>query len=160
MMNFAQYVTKLILKTMEQLFNDLRQQIAGTMGDTVSLIDEDYGQLDALKNGGEQYPVTFPCILLSPLETVWSNQKDNRQHGHCTLSVRLAFDCHSDAPQAQHASERMQAADRLNACLRGWQFDGCSSALTRRTSKLYALPGEIKVYETEYSTSVDEPYSE
>lgn len=32
MMNFAQYVTKLILKTMEQLFNDLRQQIAGTMG--------------------------------------------------------------------------------------------------------------------------------
>ena len=54
---------------MEQLFNDLRQQIAGTMGDTVSLIDEDYGQLDALKNGGEQYPVTFPCILLSPLET-------------------------------------------------------------------------------------------
>ena len=32
---------------MEQLFNDLRQQIAGTMGDTVSLIDEDYGQLDA-----------------------------------------------------------------------------------------------------------------
>ena len=94
---------------MEQLFNDLRQQIAGTMGDTVSLIDEDYGQLDALKNGGEQYPVTFPCILLSPLETAWSNQKDNWQHGHCTLSVRLAFDCHSDAPQAQHASERMPA---------------------------------------------------
>lgn len=35
---------------MEQLFNDLQQQIAGKMGDVITLIDEDCGQLEALTN--------------------------------------------------------------------------------------------------------------
>lgn len=48
---------------MEQLFNDLQQQIAKEMGSTVSLIDEDYGQLEALAGGEDQYPVTFPASL-------------------------------------------------------------------------------------------------
>ena len=138
---------------MKELFNDLRQQIAGTMGDTVSLIDEDYGQLDALKDGGEQYPMSFPCILVGPQETAWSNQKGTAQHGRCTLSVRLAFDCRNST--AQQAAERMQAAERLDACLHGWQMDGCSTALTRRTSRQYPLPGGIKVYETVYEAGVD-----
>lgn len=142
---------------MEQLFNDLRQQIAGTMGDTVALIDEDYGQLDALKNGEAQYPLTFPCILISPIETAWNAQKCNRQHGHCILSVRLAFDCRSTDAPLQQPAQRMQAADRLDACLHGWLMDGCCTPLTRRTSRLRGLPGGIKVYETEYSTTVDEP---
>ena len=58
---------------MEQLFNDLQQQIAGKMGDVITLIDEDCGQLEALTNGEDQYPVTFPCVLISipqPLGTI------------------------------------------------------------------------------------------
>lgn len=56
---------------MEQLFNDLQQQIAKEMGSTVSLIDEDYGQLEALAGGEDQYPVTFPCVLIGIPETLW-----------------------------------------------------------------------------------------
>lgn len=35
---------------MEELFNDMQRQIATQLGDAVSLIDEDYGQLEALMN--------------------------------------------------------------------------------------------------------------
>ena len=36
---------------MEQLFNDLQKHIATRMGDSIALIDEDYGQLEALAGG-------------------------------------------------------------------------------------------------------------
>ena len=55
---------------MEQLFTDVQQQIATKMGDTITLIDEDCGQLEALANGEDQYPVTFPCVLIGIPETI------------------------------------------------------------------------------------------
>lgn len=145
---------------MEQLFNDLQQQIANKMGTDISLIDEDYGQLEALINGEDQYPVTFPCVLIGIPETQWDNLKGDLQHGRTTLNVRLAFDCYDDthygSTQEQHATERMQMASRLNSYLHGWTFNGCSTALIRRISRQFSLPGNIKVYETEYSTTIDD----
>lgn len=143
---------------MEQLFNDIQKQIAEKMSDTVSLIDEDYGQLEALINGEDQYPVTFPCVLISIPETIWENLKGNLQHGKTTVTVRLAFDCYDDthygSTQEQHAAERMRLASRLNSALHGWRFDGCATVLVRRASRQFSLPGGIKVYEMEYTTTV------
>lgn len=142
---------------MEQLFNDIQKQIAEKMSDTVSLIDEDYGQLEALINGEDQYPVTFPCVLISIPETIWENLKGNLQHGKTTVTVRLAFDCYDDthygSTQEQHAAERMHLAARLNRALHGWRFDGCATVLVRRASRQFSLPGGIKVYEMEYTTT-------
>lgn len=143
---------------MEQLFNDIQQQIADKMGDTVSLIDEDCGQLEALQNGEDQYPVTFPCVLIGIPETLWDTLKGNLQHGKTTVTVRLAFDCYDDthygSTQEQHAAERMALAQRLNNALHGWRFDGCATVLIRRASRQFSLPGGIKVYEVEYTTTV------
>ena len=145
---------------MEQLFNDLQQQIAKEMGSTVSLIDEDYGQLEALAGGEDQYPVTFPCVLIGIPETLWENLKGNLQHGKTTVTVRLAFDCYDDthygSAQEQHVAERMALARRLNSCLHGWRFEGCATALVRRANRQFSLPGGIKVYEHQYSTVVME----
>lgn len=143
---------------MEQLFNDLQQQISDKMGETLSLIDEDCGQLEALTNGEDQYPVTFPCVLIGIPETQWDNLKGNLQHGKTTIITRLAFDCYDDthygSTQQQHATERMALARRLNSALHGWQFDECATVLVRRASRQFSLPGGIKVYETEYTTTV------
>lgn len=142
---------------MEQLFNDLQQQIAKEMSSTLSLIDEDYGQLEALTGGEDQYPVTFPCVLVGIPETLWDNLKGNLQHGKTTVTVRLAFDCYDDthygSTQEQHAAERMALAKRLNSCLHGWRFEGCATVMVRRASRQFSLPGGIKVYETEYTTT-------
>lgn len=143
---------------MEQLFNDIQQQIADKMGDTVSLIDEDCGQLEALQNGEDQYTVTFPCVLIGIPETLWDTLKGNLQHGKTTVTVRLAFDCYDDthygSTQEQHAAERMALAQRLNSALHGWRFDGCTTVLMRHASRQFSLPGGIKVYEVEYTTTV------
>ena len=101
---------------MEHFFNDLHQQIAGKMGDAIALIDEDCGQLEALANGEDQYPVTFPCVLIGIPQTVWENVKNGLQHGKTTLTVRLAFDCYDDthygSTQERHAAGRLTLAKR------------------------------------------------
>jgi hypothetical protein len=62
------------------------------MGDILSLIDEDYGQLDALLNGEDQYPVTYPCVLISLPEIPWSDVTFRVPPGEISLTVQLGFD--------------------------------------------------------------------
>lgn len=143
---------------MERLFNDLQQQIATRMGTDVSLIDEDCGQLEALANGDDQYPVTFPCVFINIPSTQWDSLAGGLQHGKTTVIIRLAFDCYEDtrygSTQEHAAALRLAFAARLNACLHGWTFDGCATVLIRRATRQFSLPGGIKVYETEYTTTV------
>lgn len=149
---------------MEQLFNDIQKRIADCMGDNLSLIDEDYGQLEALINGEDQYPVTFPCVLVSVPEVQWEDLKPGVQHGKATLTVRMAFDCYDDthygSTQEDRIAERMSRAKKLNDCLNGWKFNGCATVMLRRTSRQFSLPGGIKVYEMEYGTTLYDKTSE
>lgn len=145
---------------MEELFNELQQQIAEKLGTLLSLIDEDYGQLDALINGEDMYPVTFPCVLISTPKAKWKTLQTNVQQGELTLSVRLAFDCYDDthygSTQESKTTERLQMASRLNGCIHGWKIGGHTQSLLRTESSDYSLPGGIKVYEQTYSTVVIE----
>lgn len=97
---------------MEELFNDMQRQIATQLGDAVSLIDEDYGQLEALMNGEDQYPVTFPCVLVGTPEVTWRCLGGDTQQGTCTLTVRLAFDCYDDTHYS--SGQEGKAAERLS----------------------------------------------
>ena len=143
---------------MEQLFNDLQQQIADKKGIALTHIYKKNGQLEALTNGEDQYPVTFPCVLISIPQTVWDNIKNGLQHGKTTITVRLAFDCYDDthygSTQEQHDNERLTLAKRLNPMLLVGLFAGRHTVLIRRTSRQFSLPGGVKVYETEYITTV------
>lgn len=145
---------------MEQLFNDLQHQIAEKMGSSVSLIDEDCGQLEALLNGEEQYPVTFPCVLISAPQIEWNSLSGATQRGRLVLTVRLAFDCYQDthygSGQEQYAEQRWRQATLLNSYIHGWKFEGCMQGMMRKTSRQFSLPAGIKVYEMQYETTLIE----
>lgn len=143
---------------MEQLMNDLLRQIADKMGNLVQVVDEDYGQLDALKNGEETYAVTFPCVLVGVPETNWESLNADTQRGLLTISVRLAVNCGVQIPEgssaAEQAAQRNGWVEELNDAVQGWQFDGCQSAARRTRSVQTAMPGNVKVYEQQYDITV------
>lgn len=56
---------------MDELFSLFIQRISEWMPE-LTLVDEDYGQLEAGLEE-ETYPVTFPCVLIGNLEADWEN---------------------------------------------------------------------------------------
>ena len=138
---------------MEQLFIQIIQLLKEQLP-SLSLVDEDYGQLEA---GIEQdsYPVTFPCALVGNLEADWENMVGGAQRGNVLFSVRLALDCYDDTHYGSgtedKVAERLQMANRVYAALQGFRPSSDMSALARVKSRFYSLPAGIKVYEFTFS---------
>ena len=62
---------------MEDLFNEIQTAIAENMP-SVSLVDEDYGQLQTEE---DHYPVTFPAVLINMEGVAWETITDEYQRG-------------------------------------------------------------------------------
>ena len=143
---------------MEELYNELMEYLREHMTELgLEGLDEDYGQLEALLNGEDTYPVTFPCLLIVLGEAQWADYKptDGKQRGQMTVTTRLAFDCYDDthvgADQQEYAHERQHKARCLHRLLQGSAPRTCNgSAMSRTASRTISLPGGIKVYETDY----------
>ncbi|MDR1340176.1 MAG: hypothetical protein LBK58_09015 [Prevotellaceae bacterium] len=143
---------------MEQLFNDIQNHIAGHFPE-LSLVDEDYGQLEAIETAEDTYPVTFPCALISIPETEWENLGGGSQRGRASVTVRLAIDCYDDthygSGTSEKAAERKAFATSIHRQLQGFKSGTCSP-LIRRKSSDYSRPHGIKVYETLYQCTVND----
>ncbi|MGL5682649.1 MAG: hypothetical protein ACRDDZ_06265 [Marinifilaceae bacterium] len=141
---------------MENLFIELQNRIAINMP-TLSTIDEDYGQLE-LSSGEDHYPVVFPCVLISNVNTTWDNTSPGLQTGASTITVRLCFDCYDDshygAVQPDKMNERSSIRKELNNVLSYFRLDKSMTPLVRVKSTDYTLPGRIKVYETTYRFTI------
>lgn len=140
---------------METIFLEIQAHIANQMPE-LSLIDEDYGQLEAVEDG---YPVTFPCVLISNVETSWSNQGANVQKGTAEIAVRLAIDCYHDthytSGTAHYVQQRLAMNQKLYLALQGFMKGRREvSPLVRTQSRNYSLPRAIKIYETTFQFDV------
>lgn len=144
---------------MEKLYNELMAYLQDHAEDLgISSIDEDWGQLEALLNGEDTYPVTFPCLLISFGETQWSDLQSAaaRQRGEMRITTRLAFDCwddtHAGSEQQCYGAVRHHVAGELHNLLQGKRPESVNgaSALSRAASRTISLPHGIKVYETDY----------
>ena len=139
---------------METLFNEIQKRIADNTP-ALSLIDEDYGQLDFAE---DQYPVTFPCVLISAPQVAWNNFMDRTQKGSATITTRLAIDCYADthygSTQENQAATRMKIASDLNKLLQCYKFESAQGPMVRISSRSYSLQGGIKVYEATYQVNV------
>lgn len=122
------------------------------------VIDEDCGQLDAIAQGLDQYPVTFPCVLLSDSEVAFRDVKEPAQRGTLTMTVRLAFDVYDDtrlgSGQEQSIAERMEANTQLTEILNGLRLPDSRDMLRRTLFRSYSMPHGVKVYETIYQANV------
>lgn len=122
------------------------------------VIDEDCGQLDAIAQGLDQYPVTFPCVLLGDSEVVFRDVKEPAQRGTLTMTVRLAFDVYDDtrlgSGQEQSIADRLEANTRLTEILNGLQLPDSRDKLHRTLFRSYSMPHGVKVYETIYEANV------
>ena len=79
---------------MDEIFIAIMEQIAQEMLE-LSLIDEDYGQLE-MGAEEDQYPVTFPCVLIGNTNSDWHDIGYGAQKSESALTVRLAIDCYDD----------------------------------------------------------------
>lgn len=139
---------------MEEIFIAIMERIAEKIPE-LSYIDEDYGQLEA---GAEEdhYPVTFPCVLVGNAESDWNDLGYGVQKSESLITIRLAIDCYDDTHYTSgtydKVRERQLKAKELYKALQEFQCTEETSPLVRVKSRDYSLPGNIKVYETVYSS--------
>ena len=115
---------------------------------------EDYGQLE-MGAEEDQYPVTFPCVLIGNTNSDWHDLGYGAQKSESALTVRLAIDCYDDTSYASgtydKVRERQQLAKKLYKSLQCLQCTDNASPLVREKSRSYAMPHYIKVYEMTFS---------
>lgn len=135
----------------------------------LSLVDEDYGQLETQ---GDTYPLTFPCVLVGTTVSEWTTTHSLAQRAEATFSVRLAIDCYDDTHYGSGTTDRILERQALSlklvTLLHGWRpavpdtvpagSAIASPQLIRKKSQYYPLPGGIKVYETFFSVRLCEEF--
>ena len=142
---------------MELLISRIVSRIRSEMPSLLT-VDEDYGQLDALlKDDVDQYPLTFPAVLIDGPETEWSHTASGTQRGVGRLRVRLIIDCYDDTHYGSEPEERIMEraamADTLHYALQRFRplDDG---ELMREKSSFFTFSHGIKVYESFYTVAL------
>jgi hypothetical protein len=144
---------------MEQDYIQIRELLTAIAG--LSTIDEDTGQLEAMLNGEDTYPITFPAALILINDTDWKSIiGETVQKGSGTLTIRLACDCyddtHSGAGQDSYAQQRHSLRLAIHRAIHCQKSITSGRPFIRIKSRTYSIPGRIKVYEQEYTYSAEE----
>jgi len=144
---------------MEYLLSNLVAHIAREMPELI-LVDEDYGQLEALDNEQlDMYPLTYPAVLIDLPGTEWTDTGDVAQRGTCEVRVRLILDCYDDTHAGSQTTDRiMQREEKrkaLHALLQGYR-PSSEGALIRARSRFFTFNHGIKVYEATYTCAIVE----
>lgn len=144
---------------MEENFQQLRSVLEG-FGE-LSYIDEDCGQLEAMLNGEDTYPITFPAALINFGDILWENVKnDGTQLGKGTVTIRIAFDqyddTHTGAGQDGYGTARRTLVHEIHKKIHGLKAADSGRPYLRTASHSYSAPGRIKIYELDYSFRTEE----
>ena len=126
----------------------------------LQVVDEDYGQLEAIgQENQDMYPLTFPAVLIDAPSADWTNIGGLSQKGNAMVRVKLIIDCYDDTHHRSattHLIARREEKRReLHKLLQGHRI-GEDSALIRTNSRFYTANHGIKVYESTYTATVTE----
>lgn len=138
----------------DELLPDLIARLQAKVPELM-LIDEDYGQLET--DPGEQYPVVFPCALLSAVSaeyTAMGIPRTATQRATAEITVRVAMDCYDDTHAGSGTTGRITERARLNSrvvqALHGYRPQGSVSPMVRIRSQAATTPYNWKIYETTF----------
>lgn len=159
---------------MEQILLSIMERIHSEMP-SIQTIDEDYGQLEALDNNDDTYPLVFPAVLIDTPQAEWSNLQGKSQKGTLTLRLRLLIDCYDDthygSNPASKIKERAELVRTLHKSLQGFHpatvpdafpsglttvpdASPSGSVLIRTSSHFFTAAHGIKVYESTYTITL------
>ena len=143
---------------MEELYLFVQDLLAERIP-SLSLIDEDYGQVEAMLNGAsDTYPITFPAALIGNMTIDWSEVGGGIQTGRCLFTVRLFCECLQDTHRGSGTESSMRDRLALNnevyLALQGKALQKYTDYFSRVKQGDYFLPGGIKVYETVFGFDI------
>lgn len=141
---------------MEYLLYTLINEIKDKMPE-LSLVDEDYGQLEYIDSETDTYPVTFPCVLLDAADVQWSNIQGGHQKGVATINVRLAIDCYDDTHFGSDTTAKIltrhEMVEKLHNIVQCFRPDD-GAPMVRTSSRFSTMNHGIKVYENIYTCTI------
>ncbi|MBO7052216.1 MAG: hypothetical protein J6W24_06080 [Prevotella sp.] len=142
---------------MESLLYNLVTYIKEQMP-SLTMVDEDYGQLEALDNENvDMYPLTYPAVLIDAPQADWSNLAGKSQKGTATVNVKLIIDCYKDTHYESGSTdgimERAEMVEQLHKALQRYR-PADDGELIRTKSRFYTWNHGIKVYQAEYTVAV------
>ncbi len=144
---------------MEEILISIMESAAKLMPE-LSMIDEDYGQLEMLRDGNDSYPLTFPALLIGDTESEWSNIGTSLQKSVTSVTVKLAVDCYDDThfSSGTYGAVRGRAAmaHKMYKTIQGMRPSGNTTPLCRVKSGSYTAMGGIKVYWITFGTRLVE----
>lgn len=148
---------------MEELFLLIQKNIAENVPE-LSVIDEDYGQLENLLDQNEDmYPLTYPCALIVMPVIDWKtleHEDDEEQEGAAVFTVRVGIDCYNDTHHSSGTSEmireRLSLVKKVHRAVRMTVLGDYEEKPRRTSTRTINYPGGIKVYETSYSIPIIE----
>lgn len=144
---------------MEELIINIIEEINKNMPQ-LSLVDEDYGQLDAIDDENkDMYPLTYPAVLIDASSCQWNNLSELKQEGECTVVVKLIIDCYDDTHRNSKTIDRIMQREELRKALhntlQGFRPNN-DGALIRTSSRYTTINHGIKLYESTYTCRVSE----
>ena len=146
---------------MEYLILPIIQHLAERMPE-LSVVDEDYGQLEVVDEEGKRmYPLTSPAVLVDLEQVDWGFLQGGNQIGEARIKARLIIDCYDDTHVGSGTELFIQTREelrrRMHLALQGFSPSGNSgSGLMRVESKFYTFDHGIKVYQETYTCRVAE----
>lgn len=146
---------------MEYLILPIIQHLAERMPE-LSVVDEDYGQLEVVDEEGKRmYPLTSPAVLVDLEQIDWGFLQGGNQIGEARIKARLIIDCYDDTHVGSGTELFIQTREelrrRMHLALQGFSPSGNSgSGLMRVESKFYTFDHGIKVYQETYTCRVAE----
>lgn len=142
---------------MESILYNIIKEVKTKLS-SLSMVDEDYGQLDNLDNESvDMYPLTFPAVLVDAPDVSWSQIEGQHQKGEAKIRVRLIVDCYDDHHYGSNTMDailqRNELVTDLHHLLQGFRPDG-GAPMNRVLSRFWTANHGIKVYESNYTVTV------